>query len=75
MSITFLEHEVSYEALRAMIFQVHVFWVVTSYSVVVGYQCFGGPCYIYLQGEVIWSFYSDEDSSRFLLHARKRAHI
>jgi len=24
--------------------QVEVFWVVTPFSVAVGYQCFGGPC-------------------------------
>jgi hypothetical protein len=33
-------------------FQVEVFWDVTPYSVVVGYQRFGGPCCIHLQGEV-----------------------
>jgi hypothetical protein len=32
--------------------QVEVFWVVTPCSVVVGYQHFGGPCYLHLQGEV-----------------------
>jgi hypothetical protein len=29
-----------------------VFWVVTPYSVVVGYQCFGSPCCFHLQGEL-----------------------
>jgi len=33
-----------------MMIQVEVFWVVTPCSVVVGYQCFRGPCC--LQGEV-----------------------
>jgi uncharacterized membrane protein YgcG len=33
-------------------FQVQVFWVVTPCSVVVGYQCFGGPYCFHLQGEV-----------------------
>jgi hypothetical protein len=33
------------------IIQVKVFWVVTSCSVVVGYQRFGGPCCLHLQGE------------------------
>jgi hypothetical protein len=27
-------------------------WVVTLCSVLVGYQCFGGPCYLHLQDEV-----------------------
>jgi hypothetical protein len=27
-------------------------WVVTPYSDVVKYQCFGGPCCFHLQGEV-----------------------
>jgi hypothetical protein len=35
-----------------VMFQVKVFWVVTLCSVVVGYQCFRGPCYLHLQGEV-----------------------
>jgi hypothetical protein len=35
-----------------MMIQVEVFWVVTSCSVVIGYQCFGGPCCYHLQGEV-----------------------
>jgi hypothetical protein len=26
------------------------FWVVTPCNVVVGYQSFGGPCYLHLQG-------------------------
>jgi hypothetical protein len=29
-----------------------VFWVVMPCSDVVGYQCFGGPCCLHLQGEV-----------------------
>jgi hypothetical protein len=36
-----------------VMFQVEVFWiVVTPCGVVVGYQCFGGPCFLHLQGEV-----------------------
>jgi hypothetical protein len=35
--------DLSFEDLTAMVFQVEVFWVVTSSSVVVGYQRFGGP--------------------------------
>jgi hypothetical protein len=34
----------------AVKFQVEVFWVVTSCSVVVGYQRFRGPCCLHLQG-------------------------
>jgi hypothetical protein len=29
-----------------------VFWVVMTYSVAIGYQHFGGPCCLHLQGEV-----------------------
>jgi hypothetical protein len=32
-------------------FQVEVIWVVTLYSVVVGFQRFGGPFCLHLQGE------------------------
>jgi hypothetical protein len=35
-----------------MTFQVEVFWGVTQCSVVVGYQRFGAPCCLHLQGEV-----------------------
>jgi len=31
--------------------QVAVFWVVTPCRNVVGYQRFGGPCWLHLQGE------------------------
>jgi hypothetical protein len=30
-----------------------IFWVVTPCSVVVRYHCFGGPCCLHLQGEVV----------------------
>jgi hypothetical protein len=30
---------------------VMVFWVMTPFSDVVGYQCFGGPYYLHLQDE------------------------
>jgi len=33
-------------------FQVEIFWVVTSCSFVVGYQCFRGPCCLHLQDDV-----------------------
>jgi hypothetical protein len=43
----------------AVMFQVEVFLFVTSYSVVVGYQCFGGPCCLHLnftlKMEAAWS--------------------
>jgi len=32
------------------VLRVEVFWVVTQCSVVVGYQRFGGPCFLHLQG-------------------------
>jgi hypothetical protein len=38
---------------EAYLFQVEVFWVVTPCYVVVGYQRFGGPCCLHLQGDVI----------------------
>jgi hypothetical protein len=34
--------------------QVEVFWVVTPCSVVVGYQCFGEPFCLHVQGEVTY---------------------
>jgi hypothetical protein len=39
------------EVLTAVKVQVEVFWVVTPYSVVVGYQRFEVSCYLHLQGE------------------------
>jgi len=33
------------------VIQVVVFLVLTLWSDVVGYQCFGGPCCLHLQGE------------------------
>jgi len=33
---------------RILKIQVEVFWIVKSYSVVVRYQRFGGPCYLHL---------------------------
>jgi hypothetical protein len=41
------------EVVTAMKIQVTVFWVTTPCSVVVGYQRFGGPCCLHLQGDVI----------------------
>jgi len=40
---------VSFEAYKAVIFQVEVFWVVTPCSVVIGYQRFRGPCILHLR--------------------------
>jgi hypothetical protein len=34
-------------------FHVEVFWIVTTCSVVVGYQCFGGLCCLHFQDEVL----------------------
>jgi len=33
--------------------EVGVFWVVMPCSIAVGYQCFGGPCCLHLQDEVL----------------------
>jgi len=38
--------------------QVEVFWLVTPYSVVVGYQCFEDPCCLHLQSETLVSYYN-----------------
>jgi hypothetical protein len=43
------------EVFTAMKIHVKFFWVVTLCSVVVGYQCFRGPCCLHLQGEVTGS--------------------
>jgi len=40
------------EAFTTVIFQVVAFRVMTPCSDVEGYQRFGGPCCLYLQGEV-----------------------
>jgi len=40
----------SLKIFAVMKIQVMVFWVVTTCGVMVGYQCFGGPCC--LQGKV-----------------------
>jgi hypothetical protein len=40
-----------FEVFTAVIFHVEVFWVVTPCNVVLGYQRFGGPCCVHLQGE------------------------
>jgi len=44
--------DVRFEVFMVVKIQVEVFWVVTLCSIVVGYQCFRGPCCFHLQGEV-----------------------
>jgi hypothetical protein len=45
--------DASFQAFRAVMFQVEVCWVaVMPGSVVVGHQCYRGPCYLNLQVEV-----------------------
>jgi hypothetical protein len=44
--------DANFEAFTAMMFQVEVFWFVSLYSVIVGYQSFRSPCCLHLQGEV-----------------------
>jgi hypothetical protein len=44
--------DVSFVAFMVMMFYVKVFCVVLLCRVVVGYQCFRGPCCLHLQGEV-----------------------
>jgi len=39
------------QAFKAVMFQVEVLWAVLPYCVMVGYQRFGGPCCLHLQGE------------------------
>jgi hypothetical protein len=49
--------DASFEDLTAVMFQVEVFCVVTSFSVVVGYRRFGGACLLHLvkiQVEFFW---------------------
>jgi hypothetical protein len=43
---------IRFEVFTTIEIQVQFFWVVTPCSVVVGYQRFGGPCCLHLQGEV-----------------------
>jgi len=46
----------SFEAFRALIFRVELFWVVSPCSVVLGYQHFTGSCCLHLQGKVgLWN--------------------
>jgi hypothetical protein len=30
---------------------IKIFWIVRPCSIAIGYQCFKGPCYLYLQGQ------------------------
>jgi hypothetical protein len=50
---TFKEIMKGFEAFTAVMFQVEIFRVVTSCSIVVGYQRFGGRRCLHLQGEVL----------------------
>jgi len=38
----------------AMKIQITLFWVVIPCSNVLGYQCFGGPCYMASQPRRLW---------------------
>jgi hypothetical protein len=47
-----LDITVRLEVLTEMKIHVTVYWILTQCSEVVGYQCFGGPCCMHLQGVV-----------------------
>jgi hypothetical protein len=50
--VSYKEHKnMTFEVYMSMQTQLTVFWVVTPRDDVVGYHCFGGPCYLHLQGE------------------------
>jgi hypothetical protein len=51
MSVTKGKLVASFEAFTVVMFQVEVFWVVTSYSAVVGYHHFRGSHFLCIQGE------------------------
>jgi len=40
---------VGFEVFTAVKTQVEVFWIVMPCNVVIGHQCFRGPCCLYLQ--------------------------
>jgi hypothetical protein len=45
-----------YDVFTAVKIEVEFFWLVTLCNVVLGYQRFGGPCCLHLQGEeVAWT--------------------
>jgi hypothetical protein len=46
-----------FEAFMTVKIQFKVLWVVTPYSVVVGYQCFRGPCCLHLLGSPLKHWY------------------
>jgi len=46
----YLNIVVSFQAFTAVMFQVEILCVAISFSVVAGYQCFGGSCCLHLQG-------------------------
>jgi hypothetical protein len=41
--------------------QARVFWIMMLSSAAVGYQCFGGPCCLFLQGEGSGTGKGDKD--------------
>jgi hypothetical protein len=47
----------SFEAFTAVMFHVESFWVVMPRTVLIGYQCFGGPCFLHLQVEPLKRWY------------------
>jgi len=47
----------TFETFTAVMFQVDIFWVVTSYNIVVRYQCFRGPCCLHLWHELQKQWY------------------
>jgi hypothetical protein len=46
------DHLMHDEVFMAVKIRVGVFWVVMPHRVLVGYQRFGGPCCLHIQGEV-----------------------
>jgi hypothetical protein len=48
----------SFEAFTVVMFQVEIFRVVMLCSVVVGYQCSGGPCCLHLHPEMLMSYHN-----------------
>jgi len=47
-----------FEVFTAVKIHVEFLWVVTSWTIVVGYQRFRGPCCFHLQGETFVSYHS-----------------
>jgi hypothetical protein len=49
---------VKFQVFTVVKIQVEVFWIMTSYSDVLGYHCFGGPCYFH--------HHTDDEGSKVL---------